>query len=214
MLAAATKTGSSMLGSTADMIYNPYKEYKRGRSPNTSARGLQAPALPGSSVSRESSSTRISATDGANSHNSRTPSVGPGSEIQPDESRNGLLVAGSMLGATMKGFGKFTGSYFKGVIVDIPHATAEGFRQVPRLYGETPKDYGGVQDWKSGAIVGGRNFVDGMTDGFTGLFTQPVNGAKEEGALGAVKGFAKGTAGLATKVPSGKQLSQFSYGTS
>ncbi|KAF3019889.1 hypothetical protein E8E15_001620 [Penicillium rubens] len=202
MLAAATKTGSSMLGSTADMIYNPYKEYKRGRSPNTSARGLQAPALPGSSVSRESSSTRISATDGANSHNSRTPSVGPGSEIQPEESRNGLLVAGSMLGATMKGFGKFTGSYFKGVIVDIPHATAEGFRQVPRLYGETPKDYGGVQDWKSGAIVGGRNFVDGMTDGFTGLFTQPVNGAKEEGALGAVKGFAKGTAGLATKVPS------------
>jgi hypothetical protein len=114
----------------------------------------------------------------------------------------------------MKGFGKFTGSYFKGVIVDIPHATAEGFRQVPRLYGETPKDYGGVQDWKSGAIVGGRNFVDGMTDGFTGLFTQPVNGAKEEGALGAVKGFAKGTAGLATKVPSGKQLSQFSYGPS
>ncbi|KAJ5278347.1 hypothetical protein N7524_004500 [Penicillium chrysogenum] len=202
MLAAATKTGSSMLGSTADMIYNPYKEYKRGRSPNTSARGLQAPALPGSSVSRESSSTRISSADGANSHNSRTPSVGPGSEIQPEESRNGLLVAGSMLGATMKGFGKFTGSYFKGVIVDIPHATAEGFRQVPRLYGETPKDYGGVQDWKSGAIVGGRNFVDGMTDGFTGLFTQPVNGAKEEGALGAVKGFAKGTAGLATKVPS------------
>jgi hypothetical protein len=108
----------------------------------------------------------------------------------------------------MKGFGKFTGSYFKGVIVDIPHATAEGFRQVPRLYGEEPKDYGGVQDWKSGAIVGGRNFVDGMTDGFTGLFTQPVNGAKEEGALGAVKGFAKGTIGLATKVPSGRQFSQ------
>jgi hypothetical protein len=35
---------------------------------------------------------------------------------------------------------------------------------------------------------------------------EPVNGAKEEGALGAVKGFAKGTAGLATKVPSGKQF--------
>ncbi|KAJ5520951.1 UDP-glucuronosyl/UDP-glucosyltransferase [Penicillium fimorum] len=113
-----------------------------------------------------------------------------------------------MAGATMKGFGKFTGSYFKGVVVDIPHAAAEGFRQVPRLYGETPKDYGTIQDWKSGAIVGGRNFVDGMTDGFTGLFTQPVNGAKEEGALGAVKGFAKGTIGLATKVPSGKQFSQ------
>ncbi|CAG7940237.1 unnamed protein product [Penicillium nalgiovense] len=202
MLAAATKTGSSMIGSTADMVYNPYKEYKRGRSPKTSARALQAPALPGSPLSREPSSTRISASDETNSHNCRTPSVGPGHEIRPDGSRNGLLVAGSMLGATMKGFGKFTGTYFKGVVVDIPHAAAEGFRQVPRLYGETPKDYGGVQDWKSGAVVGGRNFVDGMSDGFTGLFTQPVNGAKEDGALGAVKGFAKGTIGLATKVPS------------
>ncbi|CAG8909924.1 unnamed protein product [Penicillium egyptiacum] len=202
MLAAATRTGSTMLGSTADMIYNPYKEYKRGRSPNTSARALQAPAVPGDPLSRVPSPTRISAADEANSHNCRTPSVGPGSETGPVTTRNGLYVAGSMLGATMKGFGKFTGSYFKGVVVDIPHAAAEGFRQVPRLYGEKPKDYGVVQDWKSGAIVGGRNFVDGMSDGFTGLFTQPVNGAKEEGALGAVKGFAKGTIGLATKVPS------------
>lgn len=120
------------------------------------------------------------------------------------QGRNGLSVAGSMLGATMKGFGKFTGSYFKGVVVDIPHAAAEGFRQVPRLYGEKPKEYGTIQDWKSGAIFGGKNFVDGMTDGFTGIFTQPVQGAKEEGALGAVKGLAKGTIGLATKVPSGE----------
>ncbi|KAJ5153749.1 UDP-glucuronosyl/UDP-glucosyltransferase [Penicillium coprophilum] len=202
MLSAATTTGSTMLYSTADMIYHPYKEYKRGRSPNPSSRALQARALPGSSRSREPSSTRISAADEANSQNCRSPSVEPGSETGPEKKRNGLAVAGSMAGATMKGFGKFTGSYFKGVVVDIPHAAAEGFRQVPRLYGETPKDYGVIQDWKSGAIVGGRNFVDGMSDGFTGLFTQPVDGAKEEGALGAIKGFAKGTIGLATKVPS------------
>ncbi|KAJ5193384.1 hypothetical protein N7449_009526 [Penicillium cf. viridicatum] len=202
IFAAATTTGSTMLGSTADMIYNPYKEYKRGRSPKPSGRVLQAPALPGSPLSREPSSIRISAADEANLNSSRTPSVGPGSESGREKSKSGLSIAGSMAGATMKGFGKFTGSYFKGVVVDIPHAAAEGFRQVPRLYGEKPKDYGAIQDWKSGAIVGGKNFVDGMTDGFTGLFTQPVNGAKEEGALGAVKGFAKGTIGLATKVPS------------
>ncbi|KAJ5395019.1 uncharacterized protein N7487_009322 [Penicillium crustosum] len=202
IFAAATTTGSTMLGSTADMIYNPYKEYKRGRSPKPSARALQAPTLPGSPLSREPSSTRISAADEASRNSSRTPSVGLGSQSGPEKSRSGLSIAGSMAGATMKGFGKFTGSYFKGVVVDIPHAAAEGFRQVPRLYGEKPKDYGAIQDWKSGAIVGGKNFVDGMTDGFTGLFTQPVNGAKEEGALGAVKGFAKGTIGLATKVPS------------
>ena len=202
VLAAATTTTSTMLGSTAGMIYNPYKEYKRGRSSNPSAGALQAPTLPGSPISREPSSTRISAADEANLNSSRTPSVGP------EKIRSGLSIAGSMAGATMKGFGKFTESIFRGAVVDVPHAAAEGFRQVPRLYGEKPKDYGSVQDWKSGAIVGGKNFVDGMTDGFTGLYTQPVNGAKEEGALGAVKGFAKGTIGLAAKVPSGKQLSQ------
>ncbi|CAG8279064.1 unnamed protein product [Penicillium salamii] len=195
MLSAATTTGSSMLHSTADMIYNPYKEYKSGRSPRPSTGALDAASFERDAISGESSSASIPIAEGAL----------PGScSFDPSSSqgKNGLLVAGSMLGATMKGFGKFTGSYFKGVVVDIPHAAAEGFRQVPRIYGEKPKEYGPIQDWKSGAIFGGRNFVDGMTDGFTGMFTQPVNGAKEEGALGAVKGFAKGTIGLATKVPS------------
>ena len=116
-----------------------------------------------------------------------------------------------MAGAFLGGFGKFTGTYFKGVVVDIPHAAAEGFRQVPRLYGEEPKDYGTIDGWKSGAVFGGRNFVDGMTDGFKGLVTEPYQGAREEGALGAVKGFAKGTIGFATKIPSGKSLTYKPY---
>lgn len=124
--------------------------------------------------------------------------------INDGPNKNALSTAGNMVGASLKGFGKFTGAYFKGVVVDIPYAAAEGFRQVPRLYGEEPKQYGTVRDWKSGATMGGKNFVDGMTDGFKGFFSQPIKGAREEGALGAVKGFAKGTIGLATKVPSGK----------
>lgn len=196
-----------MLHSTADMIYNPYKEYKSGRSPRPSTGALDAVSFNADALSSESSSTSIPITEGA--------FLGPCSSDPSDPSsskgKNGLSVAGSMLGATMKGFGKFTGSCFKGVVVDIPHAAAEGFRQVPRIYGEKPKEYGPIQDWKSGAIFGGRNFVDGMTDGFTGIFTQPVNGAKEEGALGAVKGFAKGTIGLATKVPSGMFFKAMKY---
>ncbi|PYH42316.1 uncharacterized protein BP01DRAFT_385631 [Aspergillus saccharolyticus JOP 1030-1] len=58
-----------------------------------------------------------------------------------------------------------------------------------------------MKDWESGASMGGCNFVDGMTDGFTGSFTQPIKGAKEEKVLSAVRGFAKGTIGLATKLP-------------
>lgn len=45
--------------------------------------------------------------------------------------------------------------------------------------------------------------MDGMTDSFASMTTQPVKGAGEKGALGATKGLAKGTVELATKVPSG-----------
>lgn len=85
----------------------------------------------------------------------------------------------------------------------IPHAAAEGFRQAPRPYGEQPKDYGTIDGFKSEAIIAGKNFVDGFSDGVTGIFKQPYQGAKEDGAVGALKGFAKGTLGVATKVPSG-----------
>ncbi len=39
----------------------------------------------------------------------------------------------------------------------------------------------------------------GFKEGITGVFTQPFEGAKNEGALGLVKGTAKGLAGLVIK---------------
>jgi hypothetical protein len=113
-------------------------------------------------------------------------------------------TAANMAGATLQGFGKFSATYFRGVIVDIPHAAAEGFRRAPQLYGEKPKEYGTVHDWKSGAIVGGKNFVGGMTTGVTGMVKHPLEGWIEEGREGAMKGLAKGALGMATNMPSGK----------
>ena len=89
--------------------------------------------------------------------------------------------------------------------MDIPLATTEGLRAVPRLYGEDVEDYV-VRDWKTGAAVGGKNFAHGMTKGLTGFFTEPIKGGAKEGPMGLVKGFAKGTLGIATKMPSGKKL--------
>lgn len=109
-----------------------------------------------------------------------------------------------MAGATLQGFGKFSATYFRGVIVDIPHAAAEGFRRAPRLYGEQPKEYGTVKDWKSGVKVGGRNFVGGMTSGVAGMFKEPLKGAIADGKSGAVRGVARGAMGMATKMPSGE----------
>ncbi|KAJ6119864.1 UDP-glucuronosyl/UDP-glucosyltransferase [Penicillium sp. IBT 18751x] len=172
VLSAATSTGSGMVHSACELVYSPYREYARGRSPKPSENptGMSQPGL--------------------------EPS------IDKTKSQAGIVTAGKMVGATLQSFGHFTGTYFKGVVVDIPHAAAEGFRQIPQLYGEKPKEYQPIKDWQSGAIFAGRNFVDGMSEGLSNIITQPIKGAKKEGALGAVKGFAKGTVELATKVPS------------
>lgn len=163
-----------MAKSTGEMFYNPYKEFKRSRRPS------EGPSC-------------------------NTPGSNPPLS-QPQATRSNsdpFETAGNMAGAGLKGFGKFSGTYLRGVIVDIPHAAAEGFRRAPQLHGETPKDYGTVHDWKSGIAVGGKNFVGGMTGGVTGLLTQPLKGFAENGKDGAMKGLAKGALGMATKMPSG-----------
>jgi hypothetical protein len=144
---------------------------------------------------KKSRTGKLSETDSSGS----TPSVNR-SNSDP------FQTAANMAGATLQGFGKFSATYFRGMIVDIPHAAAEGFRRAPQLYGEKPKEYGNVLDWKSGAIVGGKNFVGGMTTGITGMIKHPIKGFIEEGREGAMKGLARGALGMATNMPSGKSL--------
>ena len=44
----------------------------------------------------------------------------------------------------------------------------------------------------------------GVYDGVSGLWMQPIDGQKKEGALGALKGVGKGIGGLALKPVAGK----------
>jgi hypothetical protein len=143
---------------------------------------------------------------------SRTNATGEPSESRSLEGRqNSFGTAGRMAGAGLQGFGKFSGTYLRGVIVDIPHAAAEGFRRAPQLYGEKPKEYGHVSDWKSGIAVGGKNFVGGMAGGVAGMITEPLKGALDGGKDGAIKGLTRGALGMATKMPSG-ELNCFARG--
>ncbi|KAJ5184067.1 Sterol 3-beta-glucosyltransferase, partial [Penicillium capsulatum] len=168
VLSAATSTGANMAKSTGEMLYNPYKEFKRSRTAKNEGSSQDS-----NSLNRSSSS-------------------------QSDP----FQTAGNMAGAGLQGFGKFSATYFRGMVVDIPHAAAEGFRRAPKLYGEKPKDYGTVHDWKSGVKVGGKNFVGGMTSGVAGMITEPLKGALEDGKDGALRGLARGGLGMATKMPS------------
>ncbi|KAI9368543.1 hypothetical protein BJX61DRAFT_212796 [Aspergillus egyptiacus] len=186
---AAISTGTDMVKSTGDIFLKPYKEYQdsqqRGRSEHsrpTTARALSTPPP-----------------DSRRHTDNPTPSP---TEPQAIRATTGLRTTGNMAAASAKGVGKFIGSYFKGVMVDIPLATTEGLRAVPRLYGEESKDHGTVKDWKSGLVVGCNTFSHGMVEGLSGVFSKPYKGAKEEGALGAVKGLAKGTIGAGAHIGS------------
>lgn len=70
---------------------------------------------------------------------------------------------------------------------------------------EEAVDHGHIRDWKSGMAFAGKNFAHGMSEGFSGVFTQPYiyNGGQRQGTVGVLKGFAKGTLGMTTKVSSG-----------
>lgn len=58
--------------------------------------------------------------------------------------------------AFVKGVNHLAVGTFKGGMVDVPLALAEGFRNVPRLWGENVKDQEAITGWKSGATVAGK----------------------------------------------------------
>ena len=93
-----------------------------------------------------------------------------------------------------------TGAAIAKAPMDISLAVTQGFHNAPRLYGDstvrTPRR---VQGIKSGLRAAGEEARFGIYDGFTGLVKQPYNGAKDEGALGFVKGVGKGIGGLVLK---------------
>lgn len=81
---------------------------------------------------------------------------------------------------------------------------ARGFRNAPRLYNDdTVRPQEKVTDFASGLRVATKEFGFGLFDGISGLVTQPMRGAEKEGAMGLLKGFAKGIGGVALKPAAG-----------
>ncbi|KFY94097.1 hypothetical protein V498_04056 [Pseudogymnoascus sp. VKM F-4517 (FW-2822)] len=111
-------------------------------------------------------------------------------------------VAGNMALASAKSIGRVHASLFKGTMLDMPLAMAEGFRATPKLYGVSVPDHEPITDWKSGAKVAGKEFLDGFGGGLNGLFLKPIEAARKDGAKGFFVGMGKGTLALPTKLGS------------
>ncbi|KAL5346861.1 hypothetical protein ACLOAV_008004 [Pseudogymnoascus australis] len=117
-------------------------------------------------------------------------------------SSSNAQVAGNMALASAKSIGRVNASLFKGTMLDMPLAMAEGFRATPKLYGVSVPDHEPITDWKSGAKVAGKEFLDGFGGGLNGLFLKPFEAAKKDGAKGFFVGMGKGTLALPTKLGS------------
>lgn len=68
----------------------------------------------------------------------------------------------------------------------------EGFDNVPGLIGSDTRGKGKITGWKSGFKEGGIGLGYGLWDGIAGIVTEPIVGAKQNGATGAMVGFGKG----------------------
>ncbi|OTA99660.1 glycosyltransferase family 1 protein [Hypoxylon sp. CI-4A] len=190
-----TATTSSLAGtlkgmvvSTSDIIVKPVQVYRRpleNHSYNSDGdrKDSSVPSSPHVQTSQASTGTII-----------------PNAKHR---SRDGVSQFGAAVAGSASGVGGFFKYFFKGMYVDMPLAATEGLRAMPKLYGGEVREIGKITDWKSGATVAGKNFVDGFVDGFTDLVQEPVKGGKEEGALGTVKGIGKGSANMVSKVSSG-----------
>ncbi|RDA93317.1 hypothetical protein CP533_2032 [Ophiocordyceps camponoti-saundersi (nom. inval.)] len=83
---------------------------------------------------------------------------------------------------------------------DFFYSISQGFHNAPVLYGDRMvRKPTRITGFCSGMTASRREFVYGFYDGFTGVVTQPVYGAKTDGAIGFVKGVGKGLGGLVVK---------------
>lgn len=188
---AAIGYGIDMTKAVVDVVEKPVKAYL-GSSPARPARSVEA---------------TMAATE-SNDPNRTMPidpqKAGPVATSNSKNTRSCGVSFGAAVAACGSSLGHVLALHTKRVFVDVPLATTEGLRAVPRLYGQEVRNYGPIRDWKSGAVVVGKNFGYGMAEGVTDLFIEPVRGGRREGALGVAKGVGKGLASAGTKIPSGK----------
>lgn len=99
---------------------------------------------------------------------------------------------------TSKGIYRMAGELTKSPM-DFTISVARGFHNAPKLYNDQVRPTDKITDFSSGLRAAGKEFMYGFGDGISGLVSQPVQGARKEGAAGFFKGAAKGIAGVVLK---------------
>ncbi|EKG18197.1 UDP-glucuronosyl/UDP-glucosyltransferase [Macrophomina phaseolina MS6] len=165
---------------------------------------LQGSVKSGSVCGRNHRSSLGSALERARSRSrSRTRSSAPHSHYDPQETKTTADTENTSFSVESalqsgKGVSRIVGAGMK-VPMDVMLGLQRGFHNTSKLYGEEPRQVEKVTGFSSGLKVAGKEFGTGLYEGISGLVTQPLKGAKEEGAGGFIKGFGRGIAGIALK---------------
>uniref|UniRef100_A0A5S6QAI9 UBA domain-containing protein n=1 Tax=Trichuris muris TaxID=70415 RepID=A0A5S6QAI9_TRIMR len=118
----------------------------------------------------------------------------------PEEFAEGLVyglrsLVGHTLGSTAGAVSRITGTLGKGIAALTMDTDYQKRRQ--EMMNKRPTNL------TSGIAHGGTGAVMGVVDGITGVFVKPIEGAREEGAVGFAKGLGKGLIGVVTRPVSG-----------
>ncbi|KAJ5285264.1 hypothetical protein N7524_000570 [Penicillium chrysogenum] len=207
-----TGGASAVLGTTTDLtasilglFYKPFEEYQDYHSRIDRPLSIKSSQTTKGSDCSSTGDRSLQITKEAPDNipspftNNRASEANSLSSSGSSTSRHRARLAGKMAGASIMSVANFVPTALKGMTVDIPLAMTEGMRNMPRLYGEEPRDHGPVTGIKSGFALAGKGFAWGMAEAVSDLVVKPYEGARKDGAKGAAKGVGKGIANMTSK---------------
>ncbi|KAH7391173.1 hypothetical protein DE146DRAFT_663682 [Phaeosphaeria sp. MPI-PUGE-AT-0046c] len=200
-VAESSRSGRPSASRTTTGASNPNFPPDRKASMQEDASAKLASASPDQPGSRSSSRDR---------HGRRASSISAAElrsnsgTTSPKPTTPGPGLAESMESAvdTGKGLARIIGAGFKSPM-DFSLNVAKGLHNVPKLYGAEVRQVDKVTDFQSGLRTAAKEFGFGLYDGVTGLVTDPMKGAKKEGAVGFVKGVGQGIFSVPFRVMGG-----------
>ena len=134
---AGTITG--MVDASTGIFLKPADVYRRGRSRGPSPASSRSSSAQPTTGSKDLVPDKVTIPSADDLSTKRQPSDSDMGSIATSRDKNnfsspsGARVAGEMAAASGKSLGKFFTSYTKGILVDLPLASAEGFPNMPRL---------------------------------------------------------------------------------
>ncbi|CUS08509.1 unnamed protein product [Tuber aestivum] len=191
--------GSVMMG-IGDFPKGVFKQFRKAK-PKNDSHTEEIPSPPSGLYSGNEKASRSDISFAASSTATAESVKDSGKKLTSGgsgQSETGLMDRDTAIGAS-KSVSSIVEAGLKSPM-DFTLSLAQGFHNAPKLYGDnTVRSLDKVTGFHSGLKAAGKGLGLGLYDGVSGIVTQPIQGAREKGAIGFFKGFGKGIGGIVLK---------------